>query len=116
MPRPLSSLLLIFSGLALFVWMLPERVSGQAGQAIVIEGGTLIDGNVGAPVPDVQIVIRGNKIASVGKKGAPFQQVRKLSTRTGNSFSRALCTFKPAGMCWRERRRPERCARAGSSS
>ena len=53
MPRPLSSLLLIFSGLALFVWMLPERISGQAGQAIVIEGGTLIDGNVGAPVPDV---------------------------------------------------------------
>src|SRR5256885_1408337 len=36
----------------------------QGTPPLVIEGGTLIDGNGGAPIPDVQIVIRGNKITS----------------------------------------------------
>jgi len=36
---------------------------------LVIEGGTLIDGNGGAPVNDVQIVIEGNRITKVGRKG-----------------------------------------------
>jgi hypothetical protein len=35
----------------------------------VIEGGTLIDGNGGAPVRDVQIVIEGNRITKIGRKG-----------------------------------------------
>jgi hypothetical protein len=48
----------------------PRRVLGQGGvPTLVIDGGTLIDGNGGAPVRDAQIVIQGNKIAKIGKKG-----------------------------------------------
>lgn len=36
---------------------------------LVIEGGTLIDGNGGQPVRDSLIVIRGNKIETVSRKG-----------------------------------------------
>lgn len=39
--------------------------------AVVIEGGTLVDGNGGAPVRDVQVVIRGNRITAIGRKGTP---------------------------------------------
>ena len=35
----------------------------------MIEGGTLIDGNGGAPVRDSLIIIQGNKIAAVSRKG-----------------------------------------------
>jgi hypothetical protein len=38
--------------------------------ALVIEGGTLIDGNGGAPVRDSVVVIEGNKITGVSRKGA----------------------------------------------
>src|SRR5215471_19664227 len=38
---------------------------------VVIDGGTLVDGNGGTPVRDVQIVIRGNRIAAIGRKGTP---------------------------------------------
>ena len=37
--------------------------------ALVIEGGTLIDGNGGAPLQDSAVVIQGNKITAVGRKG-----------------------------------------------
>ena len=36
---------------------------------LVIEGGTLIDGNGGTPVPDAVVIIRGNKIETVSRKG-----------------------------------------------
>src|SRR5678815_5815221 len=36
---------------------------------LIIEGGTLIDGNGGPPIRDVQIAIEGNRIASIGRKG-----------------------------------------------
>ena len=56
-------------------------VQAQQPAALVIEGGTLIDGNGGPPVTDSVIVIQGNKIATVGKKGqtnyAPNAQVIK---------------------------------------
>jgi len=43
---------------------------GALAQApIVIEGGTLIDGNGGAAVPDSVVVIQGNKITAVSRKG-----------------------------------------------
>jgi imidazolonepropionase-like amidohydrolase len=37
--------------------------------ALVIEGGTLIDGNGGTPVPDAVVIIQGNKITGVSRKG-----------------------------------------------
>ncbi len=37
--------------------------------ALVIEGGTLIDGNGGKPVQDAVVIIQGNKITSVSRKG-----------------------------------------------
>ncbi|HEY1302939.1 MAG TPA: hypothetical protein VGF24_05295 [Vicinamibacterales bacterium] len=46
-------------------------VDGQApANVLVIDGGTLIDGNGGAPMRDVQIVVRGNRIAAIGRRGA----------------------------------------------
>ena len=39
-------------------------------QVLVIQGGTLIDGNGGAPVPNSVIVIQGNRITAVGRAGA----------------------------------------------
>jgi imidazolonepropionase-like amidohydrolase len=36
---------------------------------VVIDGGVLIDGNGGPPVRDVQVVIQGNRIAGIGRKG-----------------------------------------------
>jgi len=41
----------------------------QQQQALVIQGGTLIDGNGGAPVPNSVIVIEGDRIAAVGRQG-----------------------------------------------
>src|SRR5579872_6132590 len=40
-----------------------KQVSSQA-----IIGGTLIDGNGGAPIPDAVIVIQGNRLAAVGPR------------------------------------------------
>jgi amidohydrolase family protein/IPT/TIG domain-containing protein len=51
--------------------VLPLRSPAQAQQAatLVIEGGTLIDGNGGTPVPDAMVVIQGNKITNVTRRG-----------------------------------------------
>src|SRR5215212_2409977 len=42
------------------------ELSAQGQQAVVIQGGTLIDGNGGAPVPNSVIVIQGNQITAAG--------------------------------------------------
>jgi hypothetical protein len=42
---------------------------GQQQDGLVIQGGTLIDGNGGAPVPNSVIVIQGNRITAVGRAG-----------------------------------------------
>jgi hypothetical protein len=48
---------------------LPAQLPAQAQQPpLVIEGGTLIDGNGGAPVQDAVVVIEGNKITRVLRK------------------------------------------------
>ena len=44
-------------------------VDAQQPQALVIQGGTLIDGNGGVPVPNSVIVIQGNRITAVGRAG-----------------------------------------------
>src|SRR5258708_7141763 len=54
-------------GCMLAAALLSVRAFGQA--PIVIEGGTLIDGNGGAPVPDSVLIIQGNKITLVSRKG-----------------------------------------------
>src|SRR4051812_36143877 len=48
--------------------IVPVAVGQQQG-AIVIEGGTLIDGNGGPPTQNTAIVIQGNRITQVGLKG-----------------------------------------------
>jgi imidazolonepropionase-like amidohydrolase len=50
-----------------------QAVRAQAGQpaVLVIDGGTLIDGAGGPPVPDVQIVVEGDHIRAVGRAGTP---------------------------------------------
>lgn len=56
-------------GLLLVVGLMSP--SGSVQQAtIVIEGGTLIDGRGGPPIPNAVVVVRGDRIAAVGKRGA----------------------------------------------
>src|SRR5260221_13509126 len=52
---------------AIAVVLLSMSAFGQA--PIVIEGGTLIDGNGGAPVAGSVVIIQGNKNAAVSRKG-----------------------------------------------
>ena len=58
--------------LALSLGVGPMQVAAQnaGGPALVIQGGTLIDGNGGAPVPNAVVVIQGNRITAVGRAGA----------------------------------------------
>lgn len=60
------SLLGCFTLLALAA---PAPVDAQAQQALVIQGGTLIDGNGGAPVANSFVVIQGSQITAVGPAG-----------------------------------------------
>lgn len=46
---------------------LPADAQGQ--QALVIQGGTLIDGNGGAPVANSVVVMQGDRITAVGRAG-----------------------------------------------
>jgi len=57
----------LFLLLAVFGGLRPAQ--SQLAPALVIEGGTLIDGNGGTPVQDSVVVIQGNKITSVSRKG-----------------------------------------------
>jgi imidazolonepropionase-like amidohydrolase len=66
--------LLLLSAVAVcagLVWSASVPVDAQQGQqqALVIQGGTLIDGNGGAPVPNSVIVVQGNRITAVGRQG-----------------------------------------------
>jgi hypothetical protein len=46
------------------------QTSAQGQSTLVIQGGTLIDGNGGPPLANAVIVIQGNRIAAVGAAGA----------------------------------------------
>ena len=41
----------------------------QGQDVLVIQGGTLVDGNGGAPVPNSVIVVTGNRITAAGRTG-----------------------------------------------
>ena len=66
MRRPSRYFCLLF-----FFWIAPVAAVAQTEQPakLVIEGGTLIDGNGGEPVGDALIVIRGNRIETVSQNG-----------------------------------------------
>ena len=67
--RKLSAALFVLCCLVSLVFLHPDSTSAQQPAALVIEGGTLIDGNGGAPVRDTAIVIQGNRITAVAAKG-----------------------------------------------
>lgn len=54
---------------ACLFFTLASRGECQDDEVLVIEGGTLIDGNGGSPIPDAIVVIRGNRIETVSRKG-----------------------------------------------
>jgi len=58
---------LVCLSIALLSWSLV--MPAQAADVLVIEGGTLIDGNGGPPVENALIVIRGNRIDAVTRRG-----------------------------------------------
>ncbi len=61
---PLLALgLALFSGTALIA---DGPAVAQGNQALVIKGGTLLDGNGGPPLVGAVIVVKGNRIAAVG--------------------------------------------------
>lgn len=51
---------------ALLAWSAVVTVGAQQPQALVIQGGTLIDGNGGAPLLNSAIVIQGNQVTAAG--------------------------------------------------
>jgi len=53
--------------LVLIASLVPALVPAQRGDSVIaIVGGTLIDGNGGAPLPNATVVVRGGRIAAVG--------------------------------------------------
>ena len=77
-----------FCLLLLFFWIIPVLAYAQAEQsaALVIEGGTLIDGNGGTPVRDALIILRGNKIETVSRKGQASYPVGAQVLRADGKF------------------------------
>ncbi len=60
-------LILLFAPLQLAA---QKGVAPPAENVVALVGATLIDGNGGPPVPDVTIVVRGQRIAAIGPKGS----------------------------------------------
>ncbi len=56
----------LVAGAALLTWGAAVPLNAQGQGALVIQGGTLIDGLGGAPLPNSVIVIQGNRITAVG--------------------------------------------------
>ena len=55
--------------MAMLLWGAPLPADAQGQQAMVLQGGTLIDGNGGAPVPNSVVIIQGNQITAAGPAG-----------------------------------------------
>jgi hypothetical protein len=56
-------------GFLLFAAACVIALQAQQQPAVVIEGGTLIDGNGGAPVPNSVVIVQGNRVTSVSSVG-----------------------------------------------
>jgi hypothetical protein len=57
----------LMAGAALLALASSVPVDAQQQAALFIQGGTLIDGNGGNPVPNTNILVQGNRIAQVGR-------------------------------------------------
>lgn len=75
------SLVLLFGG----YHRLPTAQAQQPA-ALVIEGGTLIDGNGGTPLPDAVVIIQGNKITSLSRKGQAAYPANARVIRADGKF------------------------------
>jgi len=62
---------LVYAFILVAAWMQPLPVFAQENKSdvLVIEGGTLIDGNGGPPVQDALLIIRDNEIETVTTRG-----------------------------------------------
>ena len=59
-------------------------IGAQQRAAVVIAGGTLIDGNGGPPVPDTVVVLQGNRITAVARRGqVPIPAGARVIDATG---------------------------------
>src|SRR3954468_15665919 len=67
MGRTMARSALVVCVIAL-VWVMAINAQQQP-EALVIQGGTLIDGNGGAPVANSMVVIQGNQITAAGTAG-----------------------------------------------
>jgi hypothetical protein len=67
--RRFSAAAAIAAAFVFLAFGLSLRVAAQAPAALVIEGATLIDGDGGAPLTDSAVVITGNRITAVGRRG-----------------------------------------------
>ena len=60
------------------------RSAARSEQMIALVGGTLIDGNGGAPLNDAVVLIQGNKIVKVGSRGKiKYPQTARVIDTTG---------------------------------
>jgi hypothetical protein len=62
---------IVYLYLLILTWIQPPYVIAQESDSdiLVIEGGTLIDGNGGPPVQDALIIIRSNRIETISRRG-----------------------------------------------
>ncbi|MGE3842633.1 MAG: amidohydrolase family protein [Vicinamibacterales bacterium] len=67
MTRPRRLLVPLVGALFAVFYTLPSAQVTQP--PLVIQGGTLIDGNGGTPLADAVVLIQGNRIARVGRRG-----------------------------------------------
>ncbi len=69
--KPLRNRWLLGLSVVLLIGVCRSPLVGaqQPTATLVVEGGTLIDGNGGAPLQNSAVVIQGNRIVSVGRKG-----------------------------------------------
>ena len=56
-------------GAVVLAGIAPALVDAQAPAPLVIDGGTLIDGNGGTPVTDALVIVQGDRISSVSRRG-----------------------------------------------